>query len=162
MQHDESEDTSESGDDDEKKLRRIREKIDLTYEKIYQNGEYIEERREVVNAIRKMVREYIWPYTKFVKGEGHYIKTTVGIGKKPKKRKATVRYGISHEQPNLNTRFGKHGYQMMVMKKMNLERHCDKDKALWWKTYEGVVKDEIQKMRSNKATDIKRCMIEGE
>ena len=48
------------------------------------------------------------------------------------------------------------------MKKMNLDRNSDKDKALWWKTYEGVVKDEIQKMGSKKGTDIKRCMIEGE
>ena len=138
-------------------MRKTKEKIDLLYENIYRNEEYIEERREVVNEIRKMVHEYIWPYTKFVKGEGHYIKTTVGIGRKPKKRKATIRYGILHEWPS----FGKQGYQMMVMMKMSLNKTSDKEKALWWKTYEGVVKDEIKKLRSNKATDIKRCMIEG-
>ena len=156
-----NEDTSDS-DEEKRNLRKTKEKINLLYKKIYRNDEYVEERREVVNELRKMVREYIWPYTKFVKGEGHYIKTTVGIGRKPKKRKATIRYGISHEWPNLNTRFGKQGYQMMVMKKMNLDKNSDMEKALWWKTYEGVVKDEIQKLRSNKATDIKRCMIEGE
>ena len=46
---------------------------------------------------------------------------------------------------------------------MNRHTAPDKEKAYFWKTYESiVVKDEIQKLRNNKATDIKKCMTEGE
>ena len=70
-------------------------------------------------------------------------------------------YGTSHEQPNLNNKHGTRGYQSVIMRKMNLQNESDTEKAYWWKTYEGIVKDEIQKLRNNRATDIKRCMVEG-
>ena len=70
-------------------------------------------------------------------------------------------YGTSHEQPNLNNKYGTKGYQSVIMTKMNLHDIPDREKAYFWKTYEGTVKDEIQKLRNNKATDIKKCMIEG-
>ena len=72
-------------------------------------------------------------------------------------------YGTSHKQPNLNNKYGTKGYQSVIMIKMNRHNATDKEKAYFWKTYESiVVKDEIQKLRNNKATDIKKCMMEGE
>ena len=145
----------------EENERTVRMKIDALYENIYANQTFKDEEKSVHRDLRQVVREYIWPKTKFVKGEGHFVKKSNRFGRKQKKKKAAVMYGTSHEQPNLHNKYGTKGYQSVIMKKMNLHNQTDKEKAYFWKTYEGIVKDEIQKLRNNKATDIKKCMMEG-
>ena len=172
MEDDENSDDDNGSDDSEtrqmkkkrvreEKEKRVRVKIDKLYESIYANQTFKDEEKIVQRELRRVVREYIWPKTKFVKGEGHFVKKITRFGRKQRKKKAAVMYGTSHEQPNLNNKYGTRGYQSVIMKKMNLQNGSDIEKAYWWKTYEGVVKDEIQKLRNNRATDIKRCMVEG-
>ena len=59
-----------------KKERSVRMKIDALYESICVNQTFEDEEKNVHRELRRVVCEYIWPKTKFVKGEGHFIKKT--------------------------------------------------------------------------------------
>ena len=72
----------------EENERRVRMKIDALYESIYANQTFKDEEKSVHRDLRQVVREYIWPKTKFVKGEGHFVKKSNRFGRKQKKKKS--------------------------------------------------------------------------
>ena len=46
-----------------------------------------DEEKIVQRELRRVVREYIWPKMKFVKGEGHFVKKITRFGRKQRKKK---------------------------------------------------------------------------
>ena len=135
-------------------------RIKAFYEQIYDSGDYNAQDSAVASKIRGIVRKHIWPRVKFLKGEGHFV-IIAGKNGRNKKRKATLKVGYSHEKPDLS-RNAPRGYQWEIMRLLNKENDTDEEKAMFWKTYESVVRDVIQGMRSNKAVAIKQCLLEGE
>ena len=133
--------------------------IKKLYGDVYDNGDYRDQDSAVASKIRRIVRKHIWPKVKFLKGEGHFV-VVAGNNGRNKKKRAALRVGYSHEKPDLSLNAPK-GYQWEIVRLLNKENDQDREKAMFWKTYEGVVREVIQGMRSNKAVAIKQCLLEG-
>ena len=103
--------------------------------------------KEVVSEIRIAVRGYVWSKTKFAKGEGSMSRGQL-IG--CKRIKLVPEFGNSHERPDF-TKPSK-GYQSLILDHCNYSRSAQKsseERALFWKSYEDVVKSEVQVKRSS-------------
>ena len=110
---------------------------------IYENNtNFLQKVKDKEKEVRVAARNYIWSNTKFVKGEG--VSRTKVIG--GKRRKIVPEFGNSHERPDLTKVNG--GYQWTILKKCGFENSTLEERAYWWKSYEDVVKSEIQVKRS--------------
>ena len=124
-------------------------------EEIYSNGKFQDEDEYEVLKVRKVVRQHIFKHLKFCKGEG--TKSANNFEKKTKKDKA---FGTSHEKADLRKTTG---YEYNVMK---LTGYCKlnrslTDRAMWWKSYNDHVIEEIRQLRGRTSSGIKRCVIQG-
>ena len=123
---------------------------------IYENNSnFLQRNKDKEREIRVVVRNYIWSNTKFVKGEGINRSALMG----GKRRKLMPEFGNSHERPDLTQKNG--GYQCMVLDKCGLEKSSLEDRALFWKSYEDVVKSEIQVKRSTAVKITKVTLMES-
>ena len=112
--------------------------------------------KEVVSEIRIAVRGYVWSKTKFAKGEGSMSRGQL-IG--CKRIKLVPKFGNSHERPDF-TKPSK-GYQSLILDHCNYSRSAQKsseERALFWKSYEDVVKSEVQVKRSSASRAIKTTL----
>ena len=84
----------------------------------------------------------------------------------PKRRrigsyKETPEYGKSHERPDLTLM---KGYPWKIIVEMGLDRggvHDDYSRAVWWKCVNQFVKHEIQQLRGNRSSEMKKSIMEG-
>ncbi len=119
------------------------------------NSNYLQRTKDKEREIRIVVRNYIWSNTKFVKGEGVNQSALMG----GKRRKLMPEFGNSHERPDLTEWNG--GYQSMILKKCGFENSTLEERALFWKSYEDVVKSEMQVKRSTAVKITKTTLMES-
>ena len=126
---------------------------------VYENSVLMSRNNDVVREVRIAVRNYVWGSTKFVKGEGS-MKRGQLIGNK--RIKLAPEFGNSHERPDFTTQ--KPGYQTKILQHCNygVNQRSSVERALFWKTYEDVVKSEIQLKRSAAGRQIKMTLQDGE
>ena len=137
----------ESGLTNEQKKRKL--------EEIYSNGRFQEEDEYEILKVRQVVRQHIFKHLKFCKGEGK--KSANNFDKKAAK---VLAFGKSHEKADLTKTTG---YEYNVMK---LTGYCQEnrtltDRAMWWKSYNDHVIEEIRQLRGRTSSGIKLCVIEG-
>ena len=122
---------------------------------VYENSTVLTRVKEVEREIRIAVRGYVWSHTKFAKGEGSMSRGQM-IG--CKRIKLVPEFGNSHERPDF-TKPSK-GYQSLILNHCNYssEDKSSEDRALFWKSYEDVVKSEIQVKRSSASRAIKTTL----
>ena len=125
---------------------------------VYENSAVMSRNNDVVREVRIAVRNYVWGSTKFVKGEGS-MKRGQLIGNK--RIKLAPEFGNSHERPDFTTQ--KPGYQTKILQHCNygVNQKNSVERALFWKTYEDVVKSEIQLKRSAAGRQIKMTLQDG-
>jgi len=126
---------------------------------VYENSTVLTRVKEVEREIRIAVRGYVWSHTKFAKGEGSMSRGRM-IG--CKRIKLVPEFGNSHERPDF-TKPSK-GYQSLILNHCNYSSadKSSEDRALFWKSYEDVVKSEIQVKRSSASRAIKTTLQQGE
>ena len=122
---------------------------------VYENSTVLTRVKEVEREIRIAVRGYVWSHTKFAKGEGSMSQGQM-IG--CKRIKLVPEFGNSHERPDF-TKPSK-GYQSLILNHCNYSSadKSSEDRALFWKSYEDVVKSEIQVKRSSASRAIKTTL----
>ena len=140
----------ESGLTLEQKKRKI--------EDIYCSAQWQEEDEYEVAKIRQIVRNHIFKHVKFVKGEG--VKSKAQQNRKKAKRKQIDLFGKSHERPDLTIRNG-YAYNIMRFVGLDKERTSITRRALWWKTYNVHVHQEIRQLRGRMNAAMKNCISKG-
>ena len=99
----------------------------------------------------------IFKHVKFIKGEGVKLATNKVERKNKKGRKE---YGKCHERANLTKL---RGYEYNVMKLAGITEVTASffNRALWWKTYNDHVKEEIRQMRGRMSAYVKAIINDG-
>lgn len=124
---------------------------------VYENSSVLTRVKEVEREIRIAVQGYVWSHTKFAKGEG-----SMSWGKMIgcKRIKLVPEFGNSHERPDF-TKPSKR-YQSLILNYCNYssEKKSSEDRALFWKSYEDVVKSEIQVKRSSASRAIIKTTLQ--
>ena len=122
---------------------------------VYDNSELLKRDKEMEREIRFAVRGYVWSSTKFVIGEGAQKRGRM-IGNK--RMKLVPELGNSHERPDFTIPSA--GYQARLLDFCNYSS-ADKtagERALFWKSYEDIVKSEIQVKRSSASRAVKQTL----
>ena len=122
---------------------------------VYDNSELLKRDKEMEREIRFAVRGYVWSSTKFVIGEGAQKRGRM-IGNK--RMKLVPELGNSHERPDFTIPSA--GYQARLLEFCNYSS-ADKtagERALFWKSYEDIVKSEIQVKRSSASRAVKQTL----
>ena len=126
-------------------------------ETVYLSGQWKDEDEYEITKIRQVVRNHIFKHLKFVKGEG-----TIPSFKKDRKTKKRdqLLYGMCHERPDL-TKQG--GYELKILRLMGLSELNTSiaAQALWWKTYNSYVHQEIRQMRGRINASMKLAISQG-
>ena len=134
--------------DDEQKKRKV--------EDVYSDGRFANEDEYEIMKVRKVIRTHIFKHVKFCKGEGNSFRPNPF-----EKKKAKIKlYGKSHEKADLSKRIG---YEYHVMKLVGYDENKRSltDRALWWKTYNIHVIEEIRQLRGRVSTGMKKNIIKG-
>ena len=105
-----------------------------------------------------VIHNHIFRHVKFVKGEGAAPAHKKDI---KSRRLKTLVYGKCNERPDL-TRLS--GYECEILKLVGLggEDTSTVRRALWWKTYNTYVHQEIRQLRGRINAGIKSSISEGE
>ena len=129
------------------------------FEQVYSGRRWQEEDKYEVQKVKQIVRNNIFKHLKFVKGEG-YKNTNNDVGQKNGKGN-TKEYGKCHEWADLTKVIG---YEYNVMKLAGVtEMNCSiSDRALYWKTYNEYVREEIRQMRGRMSGSVKQSVNQGE
>ena len=129
------------------------------FEQVYSGHRWQEEDKYEVQKVKQIVRNNIFKHVKFVKGEG-YKNTNNDVGRKNGKGN-TKEYGKCHEWADLTKVTG---YEYNVMKLAGVtEMNCSiSDRALYWKTYNEYVREEIRQMRGRMSGSVKQSVNQGE
>jgi len=96
----------------------------------------------------------------------HRSSQVVSPQENPKRRrigsyKETPEYGKSHERPDLTIL---RGYPWKIIVEMGLDKGRNNDdysRAVWWKCVNQFVKHEIQQLRGNRSSEMKKSIMEG-
>lgn len=102
-------------------------------------------------AIRHIVRTHVWSTTKFLTGEG--------CGRVMKHCTPTL--GKSHERPDLTQSSENVGYPCVILDYCGQKDKPLKDRARYWKTWESIVRHEIQVKRANVMKKVKDTLNES-
>ena len=129
------------------------------FEQVYSGRRWQEEDKYKVQKVKQIVRNNIFKHVKFVKGEG-YKNTNNDVGRKNGKGN-TKEYGKCHEWADLTKVTG---YEYNIMKLAGVtEMNCSiSDRALYWKTYNEYVREEIRQMRGRMSGSVKQSVNQGE
>ena len=137
----------------EEKKRKIQE--------VYYGRSYREEDKYEVQKVRKIVRENIFKHVKFCIGEGSYGTNKDGRTKSENKNIATKNtFGQSHEYPDITLRKG-YAYEILELSGYGVDKKSLSQRALWWKTYNRFVQNEIRQVRSGMNHNVKKSCVEG-
>ena len=102
-------------------------------------------------VVRHAVRKYVWSTTKFLTGEG--------CGRVMKN--CTPMFGKSHERPDLTQSDEKVGYPCVILAQCGQKKNTLQVRARYWKTWESVVRHEIQVKRANVMKKVKDTLVES-
>ena len=124
---------------------------------IYLSAQWNDEDEYKVTKIRQVIRNHIFIHVKFVKGEG-----TVPTQKKDNKSRQLKKllFGKCHERPDLTRQSG-YECQILRMVGMSQQDTSITRRALWWKTYNTYVHQEIRQLRGRMNAGIKLSIIQG-
>ena len=133
----------------EEKKRKIDE--------VYSSKRWQEEDKYEANKVKVITRTNIFKHVKFIKGEGNKLATNILERKNRKDRKE---YGKCHERADLTQ---VRGYEYTVMKLAGITEETTSfvNRALWWKTYNDHVKEEIRQMRGWMSAYVKETVNAG-
>jgi len=129
------------------------------FEQVYASRRWQEEDKYEVQKVKQIVRNNIFKHVKFVKGEG-YKNITNEVERKNGKG-SIKEYGKCHEWADLTKLTG---YECNVMKLAGVTEMNSSitDRALYWKTYNEYVRDEIRQMRGRMSGSVKQSVNQGE
>ena len=124
---------------------------------IYLSAQWNDEDEYEVTKLRQVIRNHIFKHVKFFKGEG-----TVPSQKKDNKSKQLkhLLFGKCHERPDLTILTG---YECQILRMIGLseENTSVTRRALWWKTYNTYVHQEIRQLRGRMNAGIKAAISQG-
>ena len=125
---------------------------------IYLSAQWNDEDEYEVTKLRQVIRNHIFKHVKFVKGEG-----AVPSHKKENKSRQLKQllFGKCHERPDLTILTG---YECQILRMVGLseENTSVTRHALWWKTYNSYVHQEIRQLRGRMNAGIKLAISQGE
>lgn len=125
---------------------------------IFLSNQWKEEDEYEITKLRQVIRNQIFKHVKFVKGEG-----AVPLSKRDKKARQIKKllFGKCHERPDLTKLTG---YECQILKMVGLSEDNASltRRALWWKTYNTYVHQEIRQLRGRMNANLKSSVIEGE
>ena len=125
---------------------------------IYLSAQWNDEDEYEVTKLRQVIRNHIFKHVKFVKGEG-----TVPSHRKDNKSKQLkhLLFGKCHERPDLTMLTG---YECQILRMVGLSEEDTSvtRRALWWKTYNTYVHQEIRQLRGRMNAGIKTAISQGE
>ncbi len=126
-------------------------------ELIYLSGQWKDEDEYEITKLRQVIRNHIFKHLKFVKGEG-----TIPCAKKDRKSKNNhqLLFGMCHERPDLTKQTG---YECKILRlvEMNETATSITTQALWWKTYNSYVHQEIRQLRGRMNNAMKLAITQG-
>ena len=141
----EVQDNALSTEDKKRKLRQL-----------YYGTHFQDEDKYEVQKVRRIVRESVFKKVKFCRGEG-----SSGSDKRsPKKQALTKVFGKSHEAPDL-TEWKGYAYEVLKLSGNGEDVRTLTRRALWWKTYNVYVLQEVRQLRSTMNFIIKKSCVEG-
>ena len=124
---------------------------------IFLSQQWNDEDEYEITKIRQVIRNHIFKHVKFVKGEG-----SVPTQKKDTKTRQlkNLMFGKCHERPDLTRQSG---YECQILKMVGLDEHDTTlvRRALWWKTYNSYIHQEIRQLRGRMNAGIKTSIAEG-
>ena len=124
---------------------------------IYLSAQWNDEDEYKVTKLRQVIRNHIFKHVKFVKGEG-----AIPTHKKDNKSRQFKKllFGKCHERPDLTKSTG---YECKIMRLVGLtnENSSITTRALWWKTYNTYVHQEIRQLRGRMNAGIKLSITQG-
>ena len=124
---------------------------------IFLSQQWNDEDEYEITKIRQVIRNHIFKHVKFVKGEG-----SVPTHKKDTKSRQlkNLMFGKCHERPDLTRQSG---YECQILKMVGLDEHDTSlvRRALWWKTYNSYIHQEIRQLRGRMNAGIKTSIAEG-
>ena len=130
-----------------------RRKVD----QIYLSGQWKDEDEYEITKLRQVIRNHIFKHLNFFKGEG-----TKPCSKKDHKsrKKDQLLFGMCHERPDL-TKEG--GYELKILRLMGMSEIDTPitTQALWWKTYNSYVHQEIRQLRGRINAAMKHTISQG-
>ena len=125
---------------------------------IYLSVQWNDEDEYEVTKSRQVIRNHIFKHVKFVKGEG-----AIPSHKKENKSRQLKKllFGKCHERPDLTM---PSGYECQILRMVGLseEDTSVSRRALWWKTYNTYVHQEIRQLRGRMNAGIKISISQGE
>ena len=128
-------------------------------EKTYLSEQWTPTDDHEIDKLKKVIRKHIFKHLKFVKGEGtaHDNKKTV---KGKRQRTPVYAIGKCHERPDLRK---KTGYEVKILSEVGKDERTSTivSRALWWKTYQSHVYNEIRQLRGRVNNNVKQCLITG-
>ena len=128
-------------------------------EKTYLSEQWTPSDDHEIDKLKKVIRKHIFKNLKFVKGEGtaHDTKKTV---KGQRQRTPVYAIGKCHERPDLRK---KTGYEVKILNEVGKDERTSTivSRALWWKTYQSHVYNEIRQLRGRVNNNVKQCLITG-
>ena len=134
------------------------EKLQLL-EKTYLSEQWTPSDDHEIDKLKKVIRKHIFKHLKFVKGEGtaHDTKKTV---KGQRQHTPVYAIGKCHERPDLRK---KTGYEVKILSEVGKDERTSTivSRALWWKTYQSHVYNEIRQLRGRVNNNVKQCLITG-
>jgi len=139
--------------DNELSLDDRKRKIDA----IFLSQQWNDEDEYEIKKIRQVIRNHIFKHVKFVKGEG-----SIPTKKKDNKsrRLKNLMFGKCHERPDLTRLLG-YEYEILKLVGLGEEDTSLVRRALWWKTYNIYVHQEIRQLRGRMNAGIKTSISQG-
>ena len=129
------------------------------FDEVYSSRRWQEEDKYEVQKVKQIVRNNIFKHLKFVKGEGVKNPNSKIEGQN---RKCIIKeYGKCHEKADL-TKVTGYAYNVMELAGVT-EKNCSiTERALYWKTYNCYVREEVRQMRGRMSASIKHAVSQGE
>lgn len=129
------------------------------FEQVYSSRRWQDEDTYEVQKVKQIVRNNIFKHVKFVKGEG-YKNITNDVERKNGKGNMKE-YGKCHEWADL-TKVTGYEYNVMKLAGVTEMNSSITNRALYWKTYNEYVRDEIRQMRGRMSGSVKQSVNQGE
>ena len=122
---------------------------------LYYGTSYKPEDKYEILKVRNIVRESIFKHVKFCRGEGS--SSNEKSGRKAVEKNA---FGRRHDTPDITLRSG-YAHEILKLSGNGEDKKSLTQRALWWKTYNIYVLQEIRQVRSSKNFSLKKSCIEG-
>ena len=128
------------------------------FDEVYSSRRWQEEDKYEVQKVKQIVRNNIFKHRKFVKGEG--VKIVNRKIERHNDKSIIKEYGKCHEKADL-TKLSGYEYNLMKLAGVTEKNSSITERALYWKTYNAYVRDEIRQMRGRVSASIKNSINQG-